>query len=587
MIQKKNNRMSVITQKVMNIVNNKESIIDGNALNKILEGHCSDDEIQMIYVTLSKKNIEVVDNFDLQGSAASIEKALDENDTKDDAEEKKNFKDHVKVYLKEMGNIKLLTREGEVEIAQKIEENQQEMLSILFCSDLVLNYLFNFLNTFDQKEVRIKDVVSGMDEYDNVIEDDQGSLNGVIAKLSKIKKLQKKKKSITNKIVATVETEAKKVLEQEQRELDQKILALLKLINFNTKQIEIFLKVILDHNDKIDKVLQDLSQYQKGLVISPKLAKEFVDSYEQKDQKHFNKIQKQVAGDTPSSFFIIRRYLEKIQLGEEKFHRMLTETNSSLIVFRDTIRTLKKVQRKVQAAKGKLIEANLRLVISLSKKYMNRGLQFLDLIQEGNLGLMRAVDKFEYRRGYKFSTYATWWIRQSITRAIADQARIIRIPVHMLETINKLKKAIRSLSQEYGREPFPDELAEVMEMPVGKIKKILKIAKDPISLEAPVGDEENSHFGDFIQDNSSPLPSDVVASVYLGDVIHNVLDTLTTREAKVLKMRFGIGEKKDHTLEEVGQDFDVTRERIRQIEAKALRKLRHPTRSKHLKSFYE
>jgi RNA polymerase primary sigma factor len=276
-----------------------------------------------------------------------------------------------------------------------------------------------------------------------------------------------------------------------------------------------------------------------------------------------------------------------IATAHKKIKRVEEEAKLTETVLRSTVHEIQDGERMAEKAKAELVEANLRLVVSIAKKYTNRGLQFLDLIQEGNIGLMKAVDKFEYKRGYKFSTYATWWIRQAITRAIADQARTIRIPVHMIETINKLIRTSRYLVQELGREPTPEEIAERMELPLDKVRKVLKIAKEPISLETPIGEEEDSHLGDFIEDKSVISPADAVISMNLAEQTRKVLATLTPREEKVLRMRFGIGEKSDHTLEEVGQDFEVTRERIRQIEAKALRKLRHPSRSKRLRSFME
>jgi len=319
--------------------------------------------------------------------------------------------------------------------------------------------------------------------------------------------------------------------------------------------------------EKMDKLFEQLSS------ATSKKAKE--------------QIAKDISAKTGHRFSIANRYFEKIEMKRKRISTMIEQTTLSLDDFNLEVKSLKQVERRVKSAKSQLVEANLRLVISIAKKYTNRGLQFLDLIQEGNIGLMKAVDKFEYRRGYKFSTYATWWIRQSITRAIADQARTIRIPVHMIETINKLSRISRAKVQELGREPTADELSEDLGMPLYKVRKVLKIAKEPISLDTPIGDDEDSQLKDFIADEHIRDPGEATVSSNMGERTREALKTLTKREENVLRLRFGIDSIKDHTLEEVGQDFDVTRERIRQIEAKALRKLRHPTRSKLLKSFYE
>jgi len=535
-----------------------------------------------IMSTVKKERLNPVLDID-------AEEETDEDDEKKEEEaqaSEQNSDDPVRMYLREMGSIKLLTREGEVKIAKKIENGQHEMLDILLKSELIVNYLFDLGKKLKVGKARARDIVSGIDEDDQVIEEESQAADQVLNKLKKAKKAFDERAKLVKKLDGASEAVTKK-LNGEIEESSFVLMKILRSINFNTKQIDTMFRVMLHHNDKIDLTFTQLSRYQRDLRAPVAKVEVLVEQTLEATGKKFEKIETDIKTLTGHSFRVARRIFEKVKAGNGRIDKMIAQTAVPLEKFRAEIKRLKVSERKVSQAKSLLVEANLRLVISIAKKYTNRGLQFLDLIQEGNIGLMKAVDKFEYRRGYKFSTYATWWIRQAITRAIADQARTIRIPVHMIETINKLIRTSRHLVQELGREPSPEEISEKMELPVDKVRKVLKIAKEPISLETPIGDEDDSHLGDFIPDASAVLPSESVVNTYLADVTRDVLSTLTPREEKVLKMRFGIDEKKDHTLEEVGQDFDVTRERIRQIEAKALRKLRHPTRSRMLKSFYE
>ncbi len=518
--------------------------------------------------------------------------------------------DPVRMYMREMGTVELLTRKGEIVIAKRIEEGIKEVQRSVSEYPPAINYLLDMWDNFEAEEVRLSDIIVGFLDPDAEEEEVPAAATHVGSELSK-EELDDEDKDGSDSDDEDEEEEDTGPCPELARE---KFTALRDAYENANKVIDAKGRGHKDAQEAIDGVAEVFKEFRLIPKLFDKLVKNMrsvmdrLRVQERLIMKHcvvgagmpkttFIKIFP--GNETSKNWFEAEKAaghsysakLADIELDVErciyKLNQLEEETHLNIHGIKDINRRMSIGEAKARRAKKEMVEANLRLVISIAKKYTNRGLQFLDLIQEGNIGLMKAVDKFEYRRGYKFSTYATWWIRQAITRSIADQARTIRIPVHMIETINKLNRVSRQMLQEMGREPTPEELAERMIMPEDKIRKVLKIAKEPISMETPIGDDEDSHLGDFIEDGSGELPVDSATSENLKGATHEVLAGLTAREAKVLRMRFGIDMNTDHTLEEVGKQFDVTRERIRQIEAKALRKLRHPSRSEQLKSFLD
>ena len=593
-------------------------------LNKVTSAeNLTSEQIEDVMSMLSEMGINVIENEDDEQSTeitSATKKATTERADRTD--------DPVRMYLREMGSVDLLSREGEIAIAKRIEAGKEAMIEGLCESPLTFQAIIIWRDELNEGQVLLRDIIDLEASYegpdaknkkividkvddekkekdDNEETESEGSdsdgsdydnnlslaameaelkpdvfdiFDSISNKYKKLRKLQdkrnefkKQKKDLTSRQLDTY------------NEYSSELKDLMKKLSLNPNRIE----ALLDHLYDINKRLVDLEISLWKLANSSGIdRKDFLKEYHgnELDPTWINRVVR-LKRDGWQNF--VKENRKNIKSIFADIHDLSDETGLEIEEFRKIVLKVQKGEREAAVAKKEMVEANLRLVISIAKKYTNRGLQFLDLIQEGNIGLMKAVDKFEYRRGYKFSTYATWWIRQAITRSIADQARTIRIPVHMIETINKLVRTSRQILHEIGREPTPEELSEKLQMPLDKVRKVLKIAKEPISLETPVGDEEDSYLGDFIEDKNVLLPVDAAIQANLRETTTKVLAMLTPREERVLRMRFGIGMNTDHTLEEVGQQFSVTRERIRQIEAKALRKLKHPTRSKKLRSFLD
>ncbi len=572
-------------------------------------------------ITLVEKKSQYQSNKKKETVSQTEEKGTEKSD------------DPIRMYLREMGGVELLSREGEIAIAKRIEAGKDVMLNALTQSPIIGKKIFEWKDQIESQQLLVRDIIDIDSTYEDFESDESGNELKSKKKDTGSKDLDKnKKKDGDEKNEKTDESpvdedEFNVSLAKMEEEIKPKILKILeslkknyiKLQKYQTEKLECILnskQLSISKNKNFKKIQSILVDNFKNLQLAPNILEELVQSHYKENKKivSLEGILLRLAVDNkiPREEFLkyyigneinpkFESFLNENQVWKnffKKYKKDFAEIRERLIEFskkiglsvgefKKLVSRIQKGERESRLAKKEMVEANLRLVISIAKKYTNRGLQFLDLIQEGNIGLMKAVDKFEYRRGYKFSTYATWWIRQAITRSIADQARTIRIPVHMIETINKIVRTQRQIMSEFGREPTPEELAKKLAMPLEKVRKVLKIAKEPVSLETPVGDEEDSNLGDFIEDKNALQPLDTAIQSNLSESTTKILASLTPREERVLRMRFGIGMNTDHTLEEVGLQFSVTRERIRQIEAKALRKLKHPSRSKQLKSFLE
>ena len=569
-------------------------------------------------ITLVEKKSQFQSNKKKEASSPAEEKSSDKSD------------DPIRMYLREMGGVELLSREGEIAIAKRIEAGKDVMINALTQSPLIGKKIYEWKEQIENQQLLVRDIIdidSTYEDFESLEDDDElktkKKLDNKVEKKDEERKDEEKKEHDTN----VEDDEFNVSLAKMEEEIKPRIINILDSLNKNYSKLQKYQKeklyclldskeLSISKNKNFKKIQALLVDNFKNLQLAPHVVEELVQLHYKENKKivSLEGILLRLAMDNKISreeflkYYIgneinpkFESFLKENQIWKsffKKYKKDFSEIRERLVdfskkiglsvgEFKKLVSRIQKGERESRIAKKEMVEANLRLVISIAKKYTNRGLQFLDLIQEGNIGLMKAVDKFEYRRGYKFSTYATWWIRQAITRSIADQARTIRIPVHMIETINKIVRTQRQIMSEFGREPTPEELAKKLAMPLEKVRKVLKIAKEPVSLETPVGDEEDSSLGDFIPDTNALQPLDTAIQSNLSESTTKILASLTPREERVLRMRFGIGMNTDHTLEEVGLQFSVTRERIRQIEAKALRKLKHPSRSKQLKSFLE
>ena len=565
-------------------------------------------------ITLVEKKSQYQSTKKKESTAPSEEKTSDKSD------------DPIRMYLREMGGVELLSREGEIAIAKRIEAGKDVMINALTQSPIVGKKINEWKDLIENQQLLVRDIIdidSTYEDFESVNDEEELKEN----KKSKVKSKEEDVKGAEEENPSSDEDEFNVSLAKMEEEIKPKILSILeslkknytKLQKYQLEKLECLLnskELSISKNKNFKKIQEILVDNFKNLQLAPHIVEELVQAHYKENKKIVslegvllrlamdNKISREeflkyylgneinpkfelFLKENPTWKAFFKKYKKDFSEIKDRLVEFSKKIGLSVGEFKKLVSRIQKGERESRLAKKEMVEANLRLVISIAKKYTNRGLQFLDLIQEGNIGLMKAVDKFEYRRGYKFSTYATWWIRQAITRSIADQARTIRIPVHMIETINKIVRTQRQIMSEYGREPTPEELAKKLAMPLEKVRKVLKIAKEPVSLETPVGDEEDSSLGDFIEDKNALQPLDTAIQSNLSESTTKILASLTPREERVLRMRFGIGMNTDHTLEEVGLQFSVTRERIRQIEAKALRKLKHPSRSKQLKSFLE